>query len=545
MQMFEKFAGWRCAILDAVPRFGFCPQWRISSTCLILCLSVYFGFALNLGFWRFIAQRIEITGGAMLWFAISLLLIKFIGKPLIVFLLILSGMTNYAMFNLGVYIDSSMIRNVFESNAREAGDFVTASALVWVFATGVLPALALARIRIEYRPFLRESALRLVFIGAGVALLAGIAATAGKEYAAFFRNNNAARKLLNTFNYVYSTARYFQLRSQAKRVFVQLDTQVRAAPRPDAGQTVLIFILGETARAANFSLQGYARDTNPLLSRQNTVYFRDAYSCGTATAVSVPCLFSNQGRKKFDVDEAKYTQNLLDVLVQGGYEVLWLENDDGCKGVCDRVPTEDMTKPGDPRHCGKKYCRDGALLEGLETRVRNMRGNAAIFLHTMGSHGPSYYRRYPEHFRRFTPTCDTTDIQNCSREAIVNTYDNTILYTDYIISSVIDVAKRFPEMEISVIYVSDHGESLGENGVYLHGLPYAIAPEEQKHVPLLFWFSETMKRAGRIDENCLRRKAANETVSHDDLFHSVLSLLGVETTLYRPERDLLRGCQAK
>lgn len=533
-------------------------QWQLSSTGLILWLAAYFGFALNLGFWRFIVERIEITNGAMLWFAVSLpvfvfvvfvwffslLLLKPVAKPLAVFLLLFSSATNYAMFKLGVFIDSEMVRNAFESNAREAGDFVTLSAFLWIFVGGMLPAVALMMTRITYRPPKREAMTRLAFAVAGALFLACVAATAAKEYAAFFRNHNAARKLVNTLNYVYSTARYFQLRARAKRVFVRQDENVRAAPRSGPEKTILVFIVGETARAANFSLQGYARETNPLLSRQDIVYFPNMYACGTSTAVSLPCMFSPKGRRGFDVDAAEFSQNLLDILADGGYAVSWWDNDDGCKGVCKRAPTRIMKKSGDPRHCEGSYCRDEVLLEGLEAKMREADGNTAIFLHAMGSHGPSYFQRYPERFRKFTPTCDTTDIQNCSREEIVNTYDNTILYTDYIVSSVIDVAKKFPEHEVAVIYVSDHGESLGENGIYLHGVPYAIAPEEQKRVPLLFWFSETMKRPGHLDENCLRRKAS-ETIAHDEIFHSVISLLKIETTLYRPEWDIFSGCDRK
>jgi lipid A ethanolaminephosphotransferase len=535
------------------------PRWQISSTCLILLLAVWFGFALNLGFWRFIAERIEITNGAMLWFAVSLpififiifvwffslLLIKPIARPLLVLLLLLSSATNYASFKLGVFIDSSMVRNVFESNAREAGDFATPSAFLWVFAAGMLPAAGLMLTRIQYHRPRMEILTRLVFAIAGALMLTLTAATSAKEYSSFFRNHNAARKLLNTVNYVYSTARYFQRRAKAERVFVRQDENVRAASHSTSDKTVLIFILGETARAANFSLQGYARETNPLLSRQNIVYFPDTSSCGTSTAVSVPCMLSPKGRRGFDVDAAEFSQNLLDMLADGGYAVSWWDNDDGCKGVCKRTPTRIMKKSGNPRHCEAHYCRDEVLLEGLEEKIKDAHGKAAIFLHTMGSHGPSYYQRYPESFKKFTPTCDTTDIQNCSRDEIVNTYDNTILYTDYIISSVIDVAKKFPEREISVIYVSDHGESLGESRIYLHGVPYSIAPEEQKRVPLLFWFSEKMKHLNRIDEDCLRGKAANETFSHDYIFHSVISLMNIETTLYRPEWDVFSGCRGK
>ena len=183
------------------------------------------------------------------------------------------------------------------------------------------------------------------------------------------------------------------------------------------------------------------------------------------------------------------------------------------------------------------------MLEGLEEKIAKLQRNSIIILHTMGSHGPTYYKRYPDSFKKFTPVCETADIQDCTQEQIINTYDNTIVYTDHIISSVINILKRHPEFQSSLIYVSDHGESLGENGIYLHGLPYSIAPDEQTKIPFLLWLSDTKKRFGNIDESCIKIAAAKNKFSHDNLFHSVLGLTNTQTTVYKPELDIFAACR--
>ena len=534
-------------------------KWVIKSQWLIALLALYFGFALNLSFWRFIDAKLTLTNGWMALFAGSLLIVSFIlfawilsltvikpvAKYIVIPFLLISSATNYLMVTLGVFIDADMIRNVVQTNLHEATNLITVTGCAWVLLTGIIPALALARVSIQYQPFKKELAKRLLFVAVSLAIVGGFAASSYKEYVAFFRNHNEVRKLLNTINYTYGAMCYFKEEAEARRSFVWLDHHAHLAPYPDTEKTVLIFILGEAARAKNFSLQGYEREVNPLLAQQDIVYFSNMSSCGTATATSVPCIFSSAGRKSFNATDAKFTQNLLDLLSAGGYDIFWRENDQGCKGVCERVSTEDMVKSRHPAHCTNSYCLDESLMNGLEDKLRGLRKDTVIFLHTMGSHGPTYYQRYPERFKRFTPTCETADIQNCSREAIVNTYDNTIVYTDYIVSSVIDIAAKFPHLEIGVIYVSDHGESLGENNIYLHGLPYAIAPEEQKHIPFLLWMSETMKRNDHIDYDCLKNKARTQAFTHDNLFHSLLSLLEVKSVLYQPENDIFLGCRSK
>jgi lipid A ethanolaminephosphotransferase len=449
------------------------------------------------------------------------------------------------MCNLGVYIDSDMIRNTFETNVREALDFLTFSGFLWVLTTGIIPAVLVIFAKIQYKSFLKEFLKRIACIVAMIVIGVGFFPLVYKQYVSFMRNNREIRKLLNTFNYSYSTFRYFQKQTLANREFKKLDENAIITPSKYKRLTILMFIVGETARAKNFSLYGYERETNPLLKRQNIVAFYDAESCGTATALSVPCMFSHLQRTDFDVVDAKYTENLIDIIKTAGYDVLWRENDDGCKGVCDRALVENMVKINNSKYCNGEYCLDEVLLDGLDEKLKNIQDNTVIFLHTMGSHGPTYYNRYPDEFKKFGPTCDTKDIQTCEREQIINTYDNTILYTDHIISSVIDILKKYPQYKSGLIYASDHGESLGENNVYLHGFPYKIAPKEQKHIPMIFWMNDTMKGLDYIDYDCLIEKAKTESYTHDNLFHSVISLLRIKTHLYNQKFDIFKNCRTE
>jgi lipid A ethanolaminephosphotransferase len=256
-------------------------------------------------------------------------------------------------------------------------------------------------------------------------------------------------------------------------------------------------------------------------------------------------MFSHLGRTDFNAAEAKHTENLLDILKTAGYRIPWRDNDDGCKGVCGRAEVQSMVKINNPKYCNGKYCHDEALLDGLPELLADIKQDTLIVLHTVGSHGPTYYNRYPDSFKKFAPTCDTADIQNCTREQVINTYDNTILYTDYIVSSAIDMLKSHPEYESGLIYVSDHGESLGENNVYLHGFPYKLAPKEQKHVPMILWMSETMKRWDYVDYACLKKEATQNTYTHDNLFHSIIGLLEVKTHTYNRDLDIFKNCRTK
>ncbi len=529
----------------------------VSSQKLTAALAAYFLLFLNISFWHYIFAHIQLNGFSdwiflfsipvliftLLYWSFSILLLPYVGKPLFILLLIISAGVNYLSYQFGVFIDADMIRNTFETNPGEVKDLITLRSVTWLCVLGILPAVLLSRVRITFKPFLKETAARLARCGILLLCLLVLTPFVYKTYASFGRNNQQIRRLVIPLNYIYATVRYFQIEHQNKRPFTRLDENAAHVPYPDEAKTVFILILGETSRAKNFSLNGYERETNPELKKQDIVNFAHVQSAGTATAFSVPAIFSFTGRKHFKPTDAKYTENLLDLLQQTGYDILWKENDNGCKGVCQRIPNMEMDVK-DKRFCDGTYCHDEILLEGLEDYLANLKSDHAfIVLHTIGSHGPTYFRRYPPKFKKFTPTCDTEDIQTCTQEQIVNTYDNTILYVDHIVSSVIDILKKFPDYESGLLYVSDHGESLGENGVYLHGLPYSIAPDEQTTVPMILWMSENMKKFDHVDYNCLKEKAAKEHFSHDNISHSLLSLMEVDSTAYDKNLDIFESCR--
>jgi lipid A ethanolaminephosphotransferase len=312
-----------------------------------------------------------------------------------------------------------------------------------------------------------------------------------------------------------------------------------------------VLVVGETARAANWGLGGYARQTTPelaaLAASQPLVNFAEVTSCGTNTEVSLPCMFAPVGRRDYDEGVIRGSQSLLHVLARAGVAVHWRDNQSGCKGVCEGLPQDEVQSLNLPGLCAEGRCLDEGLLAGLGARLdaaKGKTGTQLLVLHMLGNHGPSYFRRYPPAFARFQPACGFDDLQKCSQQEIVNAYDNALLYTDHVLASLAtQLQAAAGSVDSAMLYVSDHGESLGENNLYLHGLPYAIAPDMQKRVPMVLWLSSGAPQALGLDMACLQRRA-RQPAAHDHLFHTVLGLLDVQTALYEPAWDLAQGCRS-
>ncbi|PWK92059.1 phosphoethanolamine transferase [Fulvimonas soli] len=528
---------------------------RLSSPVAALLLSAYFLLALNHSLWRALWPLFHGggAGGAGFFVSLCLFLVCYlnllftlllwprVGKPLVCALLLVSAAAAYFMDSYGVALDRDMIENVFQTNPSEARALVT-PALLWHLALyGALPALLFARLRIAWAP--RRQWLRaLAGALATLALAAGLFGLSSKQYIYFARNHRDVYDLFNPYNYLSAGVRYARHALAGQGQPLQpLGSDARLAAPPDpAHPRLVVLVVGETARAQDQGLQGYARDTTPELAAAGVDYFTDAHSCGTATAVSVPCMFSHLGRAHYNEDVARRTENLLDILQRAGVAVQWRDNDNGCKGVCKRVPTEDLSDAAIPGLCAGGDCLDDVLVRDLPAKLAALRAPALLVLHLKGSHGPAYYRRYTPAFRRFAPTCDTAEVQTCDHAAIVNTYDDTLLYTDHILGRVIADLRALPA-ETALVYLSDHGESLGENGIYLHGMDYRVAPPEQTHIPLLVWFSPAWKAAQPAQAACVASRT-HRPAGQDNLFHTVLGLFGVRTSVYRPELDLAHGC---
>lgn len=450
------------------------------------------------------------------------------------------------MLKYQVLFDHDMIQNIFETNRSEAHSYLSLSMVTWVFFTGILPAVLLFFINIEYASSWYKGLFgRALSTAISLVVVAGVAGLYYQDYASVGRNNKNLNREIIPANFVYSTAKYVNKRYLATPLpFTALGKDATRSVKTDK-PTLMFLVIGETARSKNFSMNGYEKDTNAFTNQVGGVIsFQNVRSCGTATAVSVPCMFSNMGRAEFDGNKARNSEGLLDVLQRSGVSVFWKENDGGCKWVCDRVPNIEIKPKDHPELCDKNTCYDEVMLRGLDEEVASMSGDKLVAFHLIGSHGPTYYKRYPDHHRTFLPDCPRSDIENCTNEELVNTYDNTIRYTDHVIAQMITKLKAHEtQYNTALIYVSDHGESLGALGLYLHGTPYKFAPEDQTRVPLQVWMSPGFSEDKGMDMGCLQEKAMGDRFSHDNLFSSVLGIWDVATSVYNPQLDIFSPCR--
>ncbi|AXA94902.1 phosphoethanolamine transferase [Massilia sp. YMA4] len=478
---------------------------------------------------------------------LALLNVRLFIKPFLALLCIGSAFASYFMDNYGIQIDRAMIRNLAETDVAEATELLHWKLWAWIVAAGVLPALLVMRLPLHQLPWPRHLAWSIGLALGAFALAAVLLLMFFKTLAPLVRENRDLRFLLAPTNYLHATKGYLQQRFARPAVLRPLGRDARKGAdwQGQERPAVLVIVVGETARAQNFSLNGHQRETNPRLARQpGLVNFRSVTSCGTATAVSLPCMFSNLGRQDYADAQARSQESLLDVLSHAGIDVLWRNNNSGCKGVCDRVDYEDLSRP-EPgaSYCNDDECFDERLLERLPERLRSGK-DMVVVLHQKGSHGPAYWKRTPAAFRKFGPVCATSELAQCSGAAIAAAYDNTILYTDHVVSRAIDMLRDSSArdgVDTALIYVSDHGESLGEDGLYLHGAPYLLAPPEQRRVPMMMWFSDGFSERFRFSRSCVAARA-DQPLSHDNLFHSVLGMLDVKTMAYNPRLDLFHAC---
>lgn len=472
-------------------------------------------------------------------------------RPLLSVLLVASIAATWFMRNYAVLMDPAMIRNVLATDVHEAGDLLTASLFGWIALCGLPPLVFVWWVRLERQPWPRALAFRAASVTG--ALLAAVLAIlpVNRDLTSLMRNHREMRYLITPGNLIYGLAANTAggvgdarrpreaVGTDARILRIAWSGTARARPR------VFVLVIGETARAGNFGLLGYARDTTPELARRDVIAYRDVTSCGTSTEVSVPCLFSPWGREHYDEHRIRNSEGLLDVLARAGYDVKWFDNQSGCKGVClgRGVVYEKLGASFAPDLCRGDECWDGILVRRLQSELLRVERDTVIVLHMMGNHGPAYFRRYPPQFRRFVPDCATAELRDCTREQVVNAYDNAILYADHVLSGVVDTLRAHEaHIDAAMLYVSDHGESLGEGGLYLHGLPYSFAPRTQTHVPLIAWLSDGFSRADGVSRRCLDARTG-DALSHDNVFHSVLGVLDVQTSAYQAGRDLFAGCR--
>ncbi|MGQ2979858.1 MAG: phosphoethanolamine transferase [Polaromonas sp.] len=534
---------------------GLHPVW------LIVAASTWLATVANLPLWLAMDQLglFAHTGGwlfalafaliiaACLSGGVSLLAWRWTLKPVLALLLLASAFGAYFMLAYHVVIDTSMMVNALQTNSSEVRDLLSPKLAASLLLLGVLPVAVVWRWPVAYGRWPRRSLHNLLQAGAALLVLVLLVLASFSPLASTMRNHKQLRYLVNPLNTVYALG---VLASQPLRqgdsALQPLGLDAQLTPGPARRPPLLVLVLGETGRSGNFGINGYARNTTPELARQDVTSFHNAWSCGTSTAASVPCMFSGLGRARFEA-QRQHSEGLLDVIQHAGMAVLWVDNQSGCKGACDRVTTVATSEQVHPQLCPDGQCYDDIMLEGLDRRIaalpaeRRERG-VVVVLHQMGSHGPAYHLRSPAALKRFSPECTGNDLQGCSRGALLNAYDNSIAYTDHFLSSTISwLGQQQAAYDPAMVYVADHGESLGENNLYLHGMPYLIAPDVQKHVPWITWASPGFAERTALATPCLRERA-DQPVSHDNYFHSVLGLLGIQTQAYQRTLDVYAPC---
>lgn len=527
------------------------PLWRAVAALPGQNAVHAWGFALALGL-------IVAAGNAAL---LSLLAWRHSLRPAATVLLLMAALGAYFMLAYGIVIDAGMLTNALQTDLHEASDLLSWRLPLLLLALAGPPLFWLYRRPLQRLGALRQLGHNALLLGAALVVMVVSLLLSFQDFSSTMRNHPQLRYLINPLNSVYAlghvASRSLNPQTHTLRPLGR-DAHLGASYAGQTQAPLLVLVLGETGRSDHFALNGYARATTPQLSaRSDLSSARNAWSCGTSTAASLPCMFSHLGRTQFE-QRSGNDETLLDTLQHAGLAVLWLDNQSGCKGVCDRVhyastststTTGTAGAPQERPLCPGGECLDSVLLQDLDARIaalpaeQRARGTVVV-LHQMGSHGPAYYKRSAPEQKRFQPECTSSALQECAQQHIINAYDNSIVATDQLLQSTIQwLEKHDSKAPTAMIYVADHGESLGENNLYLHGLPYALAPDVQKHVPWITWLSPALQARSGVRTTCLQQDLATRRITHDAYFHSVLGLLDVQTSSYQPEQDIYAACR--
>ncbi len=477
-------------------------------------------------------------------------------KPLWFAVVVLAAVVQHYMLEYRVVMDPTMIANALQTDPNEARDLLSWRMAFNVLAVSLPAGWALWQVRITRMHVLsklwRNAALLL--LAAVVALVTAVAMN--RQLAPLMRNNVHLRYMMNPIATLYSTGSLVikpLFKRSGKLIPITAGTALGTSYAAQTKPPLFVLVVGETARADHFALNGYARDTTPELAKRGVLSYRDVHSCGTNTLASVPCMFSPLGKQGYESRKDDY-ETLVDVLQAAGLAVFWLDNQAGCKGVCVRIPNasafDGLDAATKKALCDGDECLDDVMLKNLDERIaalpaeRRAKG-IVLVMHQMGSHGPAYYKRSAPDVKRFQPECKTNALAECGHAELMNVYDNSIVQTDRFLGETIDWLKgQSKAYDPALLYVSDHGESLGEYGLFLHGVPYSFAPEAQKHVPMVTWFSDGMSERRKLSRSCMEA-GLDAPLTHDNLYHTVLGVMDVTTPTYKPALDALASCRAR
>ena len=475
----------------------------------------------HLPFYRFIFDNIDVKslGGIVLLvsltvlafvlsafvFYIGLFLLRFVGKCILVIFFNINAIAVYFISTYGVMIDKTMIGNVLNTNFDESSSFFSFTLIGYFIFLGLIPSILIFNLKVnpvKIKSFLVHIALSLMF-------MLSLAYANSPNWLWIDKHSKTLGALVMPWSYVVNTSRFFIHKNQENKQQILLPN----ATIKDNEKSIVVLVIGESARSENFSLYGYEKNTNPLLSKIDNVHSYKAESCATYTTAGIKCILEYQ-------NTGKLFEILPNYLFRNNVEVIWRTTNWGEP----TVKIENYQSKGDlKQECKGEGCEyDEVLLSGLlEQVLASEKNKILLVLHTSTSHGPTYYKKYPQQFKKYIPVCESVELAKCTQEELINAYDNTIVYTDYILATLIDELKQLEDYNSSMIYISDHGESLGENNLYLHGIPASIAPKEQLDIPFIVWVS---------DES--RDLKDNEILSQHNIFHSILDFLKIESSIY-------------
>lgn len=529
-------------------------------------LALWLGIALNFSFYEkiksltpyesiqaqlFLIATVVIVVAAYN-FILQILTWKWTTKAIAIFFVTIGGMSSYFVSNFGIIINAEQIQNMVQTDVREVRDLISLKYFIWLLFMVILPIIMILFIQIRPETSGRLLIKKLLSASISIIIILALLFSFYIDFAAMFREHRYLKGMISPNNVFAASLSYYNKQRPKQNlpliIYGEDAHVIQKVNLEQAPPKLMVLVVGETARAESFSLNGYAKNTNPELSKQDIINFPQVSSCGTSTAVSVPCMFSGMSRRDYDDQLASHREGLLDIAQRAGYKVTWIDNNSGCKGACDRVETYKIPEQIQQKWCDADgECLDEILLDALKSYMAQIpkddHSPRLIVLHQMGSHGPAYFKRSTKAFQKFQPTCDTNAIQGCNSEHLLNTYDNSILYTDHVLSQTIDFLKGLTNYRTGFWYLSDHGESTGEKGMYLHGAPYSIAPSQQTHIPMLMWFSPEWQKNDASQVNCINTQK-NQPLSHDHLFPTLLSLLDVHTQVSDNQSNILQTCTA-
>jgi lipid A ethanolaminephosphotransferase len=518
-------------------------------------LSLYLGGLLNLALYRHVyalthsyaavlqllALVIIVTALCLLF--LSILLPQRVYRGIVVTLLLLTAVMSYFMYHYRVLFDQQMLSNILLTHWQEARAYLHYYFYCWIFGLAICPSVGYWYATRVSQPFAavhwwRQLSSKLIMLLVLLGMLVGCIYINLQQCVYLQRKYPYLKKMVVPWHGLYSIGKYLKLQyftAALPYTVVGQDAHFKATT---AGKPpLLVLVIGESARAQNYAYMGYPRNTNQYTQDLGLFNFKKITACGTSTAYALPCMFSDLPAEQFSVRAALARDNVLDILQRAGVSLLWLDNNGGCKEVCKRVHQVYFSEANDAVLLEELEKRRQQLLQAIEPTL--------VVLHLIGSHGPRYHERYPPAYAAFTPACTQADAQNCQQEEIINSYDNSILYTDFLLARLVKFLEQLSrqyQVSSAMLYLSDHGESLGEKGLYLHGAPLAIAPQEQLHIPMQAWFSQSFLQQQRFSMQCLHN-LLEQARPQQALFASLLGLLSVETVAYQAAHDVFAACR--